>query len=100
MHDGVLSSCFFFKIGTLLSFPDELLVSTRFSIKLYQPICCPSFTTMTQHRQQKMVCVLAMGGASCLHDRPRLEGTVLGEIKGEFEAEMGIVMIIFHQTAG
>lgn len=55
---------------------------------------------MTQHRQQKMVCVLAMGGASCLHDRPRLEGTVLGEIKGEFEAEMGIVMIIFHQTAG
>lgn len=53
------------------------------------------------HRQQKMVCVLAMGGASCLQRyRPRLEGTVLGEIKGELEAEMGIVKIIFHQTPG
>lgn len=53
----------------------------------------------TAHRQQKMVCVPAMGGASCLyHYRPRLEGTQLGEIRGELEAEMGIVMIIFHQT--
>lgn len=41
------------------------------------------------------------GGASCLHCyRPRLEGTVLEEIIGELEAEMGIVMNIFHQTPG